>query len=54
MHKSEEYIRKNQLFYNKSLNYERDNRGLIILEAYFGLADHIYHIDAGILTYSIP
>lgn len=54
MHKAEEYIKKNQLFFSKSLNYENDNRGLIIKEAYFGLSDHIYHIDAGIIIYSVP
>ena len=30
------------------------NRGLIIVEAYYGLADHIYQIEAGLLMYSIP
>jgi hypothetical protein len=30
------------------------NRGLIIVEAYYGLADHIYQIEAGMLMYSIP
>jgi hypothetical protein len=54
LHKSEQYIKKFQLYYNKSLNNERTNRGLEIKEAYFGLSDHIRHIDAGIITYSIP
>ena len=54
MHKAEEYLKKNQLFFNKSMNYEIDNRGLIIKEAYFGLSEHIYHIDAGVITYAIP
>jgi hypothetical protein len=42
------------LYFNKSLNDETMNRGLIIKEAYLGLSDHINHIDAGILIYKIP
>ena len=42
------------IFFNSSLNHERSNRGLVILEAYVGLADHIYHIDAGVMVYKIP
>ena len=42
------------IFINKSINEERAKRGLIIVEAYFGLADHIYHIDAGVLVYKFP
>lgn len=37
-----------QLLYNKSLNAETRRRGLVITEAYFGLAEHIYHIEAGL------
>jgi len=40
--------------YNRIKNQEYESRGLIIKEAYFGLADHIYHIDAGIINYSLP
>ena len=29
------------MFYNKILNEERANRGLVIIEAYVGLADHM-------------
>ena len=52
--KSEQYIQKYQLYFNRSLNTETTNRGLIIKEAYFGFSDHIRHIDAGIMIYSIP
>ena len=42
------------IFFNQSISEERAKRGLIIVEAYFGLADHIYHIDAGVLVYKFP
>ena len=54
MHKTEDFLRKHQLALNKCINHENETRGLIIKEAYFGLADHIYHIDAGIITYTLP
>lgn len=37
-----EYLKENQIFYQSSLNHETRNFGLVILEAYYGLADHIY------------
>lgn len=52
--KCKEYVRENALFFNRSLNYNKDNRGLVIIEAYLGLADHIYHIDAGLVKFKIP
>jgi hypothetical protein len=36
------FIAESQLFIDRSLNLEIKNRGLVIIEAYFGLADHIY------------
>jgi hypothetical protein len=33
---------------------ERRRNGLVILEAYYGLDEHIYQVDAGILRYKIP
>ena len=51
--KAEVYLRKNSLAYNRTLSHETDCRGLIIKEAYFGLADHIHLIDAGI-DFSLP
>lgn len=46
---SENYIKENMIFYERSYNIETKNRGLIIIEAYFGLAEHIYQIEAGLL-----
>ncbi|CDW77285.1 UNKNOWN [Stylonychia lemnae] len=48
------YIRENQIFFNSSYNTEERTRGLIIIEAYYGLADHIYQIEAGTLIYHLP
>lgn len=33
---------------------EQKNRGLLILEAYFGLDEHIYLVDAGLLIFKTP
>ena len=33
---------------------EQRNRGLIILDAYFGLDEHIYLVDAGLLIFKTP
>lgn len=46
--RAETYLRKHALAFNRSLSREADCRGLIIKEAYFGLADHIRMIDAGV------
>lgn len=52
--KVNEYLKANQIFYQSSFNNESKNRGLIIIEAYFGLSDHIYQIEAGMLSFKIP
>jgi hypothetical protein len=36
------------------LRVEAANQGLIIVEAYYGLADHIYQIEAGLTRFKIP
>lgn len=36
------YLRESQIFYQSSLNSESRSNGLIIIEAYFGLDEHIY------------
>ena len=36
------------------MRYERENRGLIIKEAYVGLAQHIQQIDAGLALFRMP
>lgn len=33
---------------------EQRNRGLIIFDAYFGLDEHIYLVDAGLLIFKMP
>lgn len=43
------YLRSQELFLNKSVNDENNKRGLIIIEAYFGLAEHIVHIEAELM-----
>lgn len=48
------YLKENQIFYQSSLNNEIKSHGLVILEAYFGLADHIYQIEGGMLIYKYP
>mmetsp|Transcript_38147 Transcript_38147/g.36514 ORF Transcript_38147/g.36514 Transcript_38147/m.36514 type:complete len:99 (+) Transcript_38147:1273-1569(+) len=48
------YLFENQIFYNSIYNQEQRNNGLIIMEAYVGLADHIYSIESGIQIYKVP
>ena len=48
------YLLENQLFINSSFNNETRCRGLVIIEAYYGLADHIYQIEAGLIIYRLP
>jgi len=48
------YLHESQIFIDRSVNIEVKNRGLIIVEAYFGLAEHIYQIEAGLLRFRIP
>lgn len=45
---SKQYVKKHELDYTKSIYKEHKEQGLIITQAYFGLADHIYELDAGI------
>lgn len=42
------------MFYHSSYNNESRTRGLIVIEAYYGLADHIYQVEAGTLLYKFP
>lgn len=43
----EKFVAENKIFLNQKINLEREKKGLIIIEAYFGLDEHIYKIDAG-------
>ena len=49
-----QYIRQNWLYLERNLAREQRSNGLIILEAYFGLDEHIYHIDSKLLIYKTP
>lgn len=49
-----QFVKDNYIFLQRNLNRETRNNGLIILEAYFGLDEHIYKIDAGVLKFRIP
>jgi hypothetical protein len=43
-----------KIFFEKILNIETKNKGLIIIEAYYGLEEHIYLVDAELLKFKIP
>jgi hypothetical protein len=45
------YLQNNQLFYQSSLNSETRSNGLIIIEAYYGLDEHIYQVEARLLRF---
>jgi hypothetical protein len=42
------------IFLNRSLNSESKGKGLEIIDAYYGLDEHIYLIDAQLLIFKIP
>jgi hypothetical protein len=48
------WVRDNKLFLDSNIRLETKCNGLIILEAYFGLEEHIYQIDAGLLIFKKP
>ncbi len=48
------FLHESQIFLDRSLRMETTNQGLIIVEAYYGLADHIYQIEAGLNRFKIP
>jgi GTPase len=48
------YIRENAIFLQASINNETTKNGLIILEAYYGLHEHVYQIDSGLLIFKHP
>ena len=47
-------IQKEHLWLTTNLNKEMRTNGLIILEAYYGLDEHIYQIDAGLIIFKLP
>ena len=54
MDKMKARVQKDHYYLQKNINDETRSNGLIIVEAYYGLDEHIYQIDAGILKISIP
>lgn len=48
------FVQENQIFYERSFRSESINDGLIIVEAYYGLAEHIYQIEADIIRFKFP
>ena len=48
------FLHESQIFLDRSLRMETTNQGLIIVEAYYGLADQIYQIEAGLNIFKIP
>ena len=46
-------VQKDYIWLTTNLSRERAN-GLVILEAYYGLDEHIYRIDSGLLTFRFP
>jgi len=48
------YVKSQKIFLDRILNQERRTNGLIILDAYYGLDEHIYQIDAGLMIYKLP
>ena len=54
MEKLRENVKENALRLQQNLNHEKRCNGLVILEAYYGLDEHIYRVDAGLLLYQEP
>ncbi len=48
------HLQNNAFQLKRIIDSERKNKGLIIIEAYYGLDEHIYLVDAGLLIYSVP
>lgn len=49
-----EFLAENVNTYNRSKFNEVQKRGLIIVEAYLGFSDHIFHISSGIMKFKEP
>ena len=48
------FIQENQIFTERSLNAEGKGKGLEIIDAYYGLEEHIYLIDEKLLIFKLP
>lgn len=49
-----ERVKKDHHYLKQNIDIETRSKGLIIIEAYYGLDEHIYQIDAGLLEVKIP
>lgn len=47
-------MKKDHHYLKQNIDIETRSKGLIIIEAYYGLDEHIYQIDAGLLEVKIP
>lgn len=52
--KVETYLKENAIFLDRSINQEAHGKGLEIIEAYYGLDEHILQIDAGLFRFEMP
>ena len=49
-----QFVQKHNILIESSIAIEKRNSGLLILDAYFGLDEHIYQIDSGLLIFKMP
>ena len=49
INKLKEFIKSNAIWLERNRKMEEKSNGLIIIDAYYGLDEHIYQIDAGLL-----
>jgi len=49
-----EYIRESEILYNERVRKEKQTKGLHIIEAYYGLDEHIYMIDSDLVRFEVP
>jgi len=52
--KVETYVKENAIFLQSSTNLECNGKGLEIVEAYYGLDEHILLLEAGLVQFSMP
>ena len=52
--KVENYVKENAIFLERSMNLEGNGKGLEIVEAYYGLDEHIMQLDAGLTQFKMP
>lgn len=52
--KVETYVKENAIFLERSMNLEANGKGLEIVDAYYGLDEHIMQIDAEVTKFEMP